>query len=293
MHTSAKQIFEMPPNFKPSDTTRSGRTMAMLWVIFTKSNPLPWMIDPATTHLHVDADGYTIAMLWIIYVGTPPPQWMQHDNNIRTKQGETISDVWLHYVSPHKSDNPSRDERLNSIPLWMRRSTDDTFDLDPSLVIGGKTFAMNWIELTKTEPLKWMRHDPRINCDVNSIAKIWIVVTKSNPPRWMRTDAQREDGSYMSLLQYWIVETKTEPPQWMIDDYNDNYYYPDSNRSYNPAIMQCWIDFIRTEPPAWLRYRTILNDETKREMRSRWSSAVYNVECPKWLYKSCDDDCDI
>jgi hypothetical protein len=189
-----------PPEWSHHDPTikdEAGETIAMYWIDIVKTNPPSWMWH----HPAIRDSGIleaTAALRWVMFVGTNPPEWMHHDPSMCFKFGRTLAMEW---VRCNKTDPPE----------WMRHdpslaysgftsfkkyqgnltneSTGSTHRRNGYVTVNNKreTIAMCWVKHVKTEPPRWMQHDPTLK-DIygDTICSIWTKYVPDSPiPRWM------------------------------------------------------------------------------------------------------------
>lgn len=82
---------------------------------------------------------------------------------------------------------------------------------------------------------------------------LWILHVKTDPPKWMRHDPEiqgRYEGTYAMLR---IKHVKTEPPEWMRHD-------PGIQGRYEGTCAMLWIACVNTDPPEWMRHDPEIKD---------------------------------
>jgi len=90
--------------------------LPMAWIEVMKNNPPVWMMQKDMNIRQNYDQRHTLAMWWLLKVNSNVPEWMQHDSNLKTKDGSTCLIIWL---KNHKFP----------IPNWVLKNYN--FDIHP------------------------------------------------------------------------------------------------------------------------------------------------------------------
>ena len=146
---------DIPEELRGTDTTETetGLTLAMYWVYFMKTIPVPtWMRHDPNKQ---DDKGWTIAIHYMVANHELPPQWMICNSNITTSNGKTPAMFYLLY----------RDRKYENedIPDWMNHDI-NIFDID------GYSLIDYWLAFNNSNiPSSWIEQiKNKTNNDLNS-----------------------------------------------------------------------------------------------------------------------------